>query len=141
MSRSFGGTSFTTRSPILSVPSLISSSPAIIRRLVVLPQPDGPTSTMNSPSAISRLKSSTAVTSPYFLVMWSNVTVAMSEPPPHRGIAGPCIQPPCDVVDGPRTRSRLGSSEMVHGSARPEQPSDRVDQKHRGFFRHLDGGS
>ncbi len=29
-------------------------------------------------------------------------------PPPHRGIAGPCIQPPSGVVDGPRTRSRLG---------------------------------
>ena len=38
---------------------MISSRPAIIRRLVVLPQPDGPTSTMNSPSPISRLRSST----------------------------------------------------------------------------------
>ena len=37
-----------------------SSSPAIERRSVVLPQPDGPTSTMNSPSAMSRLTSSTA---------------------------------------------------------------------------------
>src|SRR5579871_5316004 len=30
------------------------SSPAIIRNVVVLPQPDGPTSTINSRSAISR---------------------------------------------------------------------------------------
>jgi hypothetical protein len=33
------------------VPSLMSSSPAIIRSAVVLPQPDGPTRTRNSPSA------------------------------------------------------------------------------------------
>ena len=50
MSRSFGGTSFTTRSPIESVPALIDSSPAIMRSIVLLPQPDGPTSTTNSPS-------------------------------------------------------------------------------------------
>src|SRR3990170_2036295 len=50
MSRSLGGTSLTTRSPMRRVPSEISSSPAIIRRLVVFPQPDGPTRTMNSPS-------------------------------------------------------------------------------------------
>ena len=33
-----------------------------MRSIVDLPQPEGPTSTMNSPSAISRLKSSTART-------------------------------------------------------------------------------
>src|SRR5687768_8320161 len=55
MSRSRGGRSFTTLSPIRSSPSLMSSRPAIIRRAVVLPQPDGPTKITNSPSAISRL--------------------------------------------------------------------------------------
>ena len=68
MSRSLGATSLTTRSPILSVPVVISSSPAIMRRQVVLPQPDGPTRTMNSPSWIARFTSSTAVTLPNFLV-------------------------------------------------------------------------
>ena len=38
----------------------MSSSPATIRSAVVLPQPDGPTRTMNSPSAISRSSRSTA---------------------------------------------------------------------------------
>ena len=52
MSRSFGATSFTTRLPIAISPSVISSSPAIIRSSVDLPQPDGPTSTQNSPSSI-----------------------------------------------------------------------------------------
>jgi hypothetical protein len=37
-----------------SVPPVISSSPAIIRRSVDLPQPEGPTKTMNSPCRISR---------------------------------------------------------------------------------------
>ena len=43
MSRFFGGRSLTTRPPMLTVPPLIGSSPAIIRRAEVLPQPDGPT--------------------------------------------------------------------------------------------------
>ena len=62
MSRSFGGTSFTTRSPIRISPELISSSPATIRRVVVFPHPDGPTSTMNSLSRACRLTSLTACT-------------------------------------------------------------------------------
>ena len=40
----------------------ISSRPAIIRRVVDLPQPEGPTRTMNSWSRISMQKSCTATT-------------------------------------------------------------------------------
>ena len=40
--------------------SEIVSRPATMRRAVDFPQPDGPTSTMNSPSAMSRLRSCTA---------------------------------------------------------------------------------
>ena len=97
----------TTRSPILSVPLVISSSPAIIRRLVVLPQPDGPTRTMNSPSPISRLRSFTAWNSPYTLLTFSNVTVAMANLRSQRSIAGPCIQPPKRTWTGP-VRGLLG---------------------------------
>src|SRR5262249_27094023 len=53
MSRSFGGTSLTTSPSTAISPALISSSPAIIRSVVVLPQPEGPTSTTNSLSAMS----------------------------------------------------------------------------------------
>src|SRR5947209_17081667 len=53
MSRCLGGTRFTTLPPIATSPSLISSSPAIMRSSVDLPQPDGPTSTQNSPSAMA----------------------------------------------------------------------------------------
>ena len=61
MSRSFGGTLFTTLSPIAIVPSVMLSSPAIIRSAVVFPQPDGPTSTTNSSSWMSSERSETAV--------------------------------------------------------------------------------
>ena len=49
-------------------PSVGSSNPAIIRSSVVLPQPDGPSSTKNSPAMISRLTLSTAATLPKRLV-------------------------------------------------------------------------
>ncbi len=60
MSRSLGGRSLTTRPPMVTVPLVIGSSPAIIRSAVVLPHPEGPTNTMNSPSAMSRSRSVTA---------------------------------------------------------------------------------
>jgi len=61
-SRCRGDTSLTTRSPKLIVPDVIRSSPATIRRAVVLPQPEGPTSTTNSPSSMSRSSPSSATT-------------------------------------------------------------------------------
>src|SRR3954464_1014910 len=78
MSRSFGGTSLTTSPPIMISPPVMSSSPAIIRNVVDLPQPDGPTNTTNSWSAISRSMPRTASTSSYFLTILRNVTSAMS---------------------------------------------------------------
>src|SRR5262249_14368935 len=47
-----GWTLLTTRSPIEIVPEVMFSSPASMRSKVDLPQPDGPTSTTNSPSSI-----------------------------------------------------------------------------------------
>src|SRR5262245_6625400 len=52
MSRSFGGTRLTTRSPMRISPDVMFSSPAIMRSRVDLPHPDGPTSTTNSPSSM-----------------------------------------------------------------------------------------
>src|SRR3954453_17425167 len=45
---------------MISSPSVISSRPATIRNAVDLPQPEGPTRIMNSPSWISRFMSLTA---------------------------------------------------------------------------------
>src|SRR5262245_21768623 len=52
MSRSFGWTLLTTRSPIEIVPEVMFSRPASMRSSVDFPQPEGPTSTTNSPSSI-----------------------------------------------------------------------------------------
>src|SRR5258708_5984396 len=60
-SRSRAGVVFISRSPIRSSPPVISSRPATMRNAVDFPHPDGPTSTMNSPSWISRLRASTAL--------------------------------------------------------------------------------
>ncbi len=79
MSRSLGGVWVTSRSPMKILPSLISSSPASIRRVVDLPHPEGPTRTMNSPSPISRSMPGTAgLSAPgYQRCAFSKVTVAM----------------------------------------------------------------
>jgi hypothetical protein len=54
----------TTVPSISIVPAVGRRKPAIMRSVVVLPQPDGPSSETNSPGASARLKSSTAVTAP-----------------------------------------------------------------------------
>src|SRR5438874_7482594 len=85
MSRSFGARSFTTWSPIRSSPSLMSSSPAIIRSAVDFPHPDGPTRITNSPSWMSRfIRLTASVPSPYRLVTsfsWISATNPSSRYP------------------------------------------------------------
>src|ERR1700730_12840076 len=54
MSRSFGGRSSPPAPPIRIVPAVAVSRPAISLRRVDFPQPDGPTRTMNSSSAMVR---------------------------------------------------------------------------------------
>ena len=60
MSRLRGSSPVTSRPPMWIVPAVDSSIPAISLSSVDLPQPDGPTSTMNSPSWTSSVTSSTA---------------------------------------------------------------------------------
>src|SRR3954463_15564274 len=88
MSRSFGGVWVISRSPMKIFPLLTSSSPASIRRVVDLPQPEGPTRTMNSPSPISRLIPGTAgLSAPgYQRCASSNRTVAMLQQLLHRQV-------------------------------------------------------
>ena len=64
MSRSFGATSSTTRPPISTVPALGRSRPAMMLSNVDLPQPDGPTSTVNSPLSIVEVDSLQHLTAP-----------------------------------------------------------------------------
>ncbi len=69
--RSRGALSFIRWPPMTMSPSVMSSSPTIIRSRVDFPQPDGPTRMTNSPSAMSMLMSFTAGNpSAYFLTMF-----------------------------------------------------------------------
>src|SRR5262245_59595708 len=77
--RSFGSRKVTSRSPIRTAPSPISSSPARMLRSVVLPQPEGPRRTTNSPSSILRSRLAITVSAPYFLTMFLNSTVGISQ--------------------------------------------------------------
>ena len=58
--RSAGPSRVTSRPPIQMLPALGASSPAIMRKVVVLPQPLGPSSVVSVPGAISKLTSRTA---------------------------------------------------------------------------------
>ena len=56
--------------PISIFPEVGSSNPAIIRRVVVLPQPEGPSNAKKEPSGMVSDKSSTATKSPNDLVIF-----------------------------------------------------------------------
>src|SRR5215831_2074326 len=79
MSRSRGETPFTTSPPMAIAPEVGSSSPAIIRRAVVFPQPDGPTRTMKSPSAMVQVSASTAVVplGKTFVTSWNETSATV----------------------------------------------------------------
>src|SRR6185295_15742855 len=77
MSRSLGATAFTTRLPMRTSPPEIFSRPAIMRSSVDLPQPDGPTSTQNSPSAIETSTPCTTSVEPNDLRTALRATAAM----------------------------------------------------------------
>jgi hypothetical protein len=62
--RRHGGRYVTSAPPMRTAPSLGSMKPAIMRKVVVLPQPDGPSRTRNSPSATSSVTPTTTVCVP-----------------------------------------------------------------------------
>src|SRR5258708_28756288 len=72
-SRSLGSRRVMTRKSIFPEPESGSSRPALTRNSVDLPQPDGPSSTTNSPSRAVSERRSTAVFEPKRLVMPSIV--------------------------------------------------------------------
>src|SRR5215831_10082242 len=114
-SRSLAETSFTTLPSRRIVPAVTASRPATIRSAVVLPHPDGPTRTTNSPSSTKRSSECTAST-PFAktLVTCSSDRVAMAassllaprrDPDPH-----PALAPvrPREIRDGEELRRRSG---------------------------------
>src|SRR5215207_2138180 len=58
-------------------PAVMISSPAIIARRVDFPQPDGPTSTTNSPASTSRLMPLSTSTAPKLLLTFLTLSDAM----------------------------------------------------------------
>jgi hypothetical protein len=60
------------------LPEVGSSRPAIMRSVVVLPQPDGPSRQKNSPSATVKVESFTAMKSPKALCRFSTRISAMA---------------------------------------------------------------
>src|SRR5205085_10170475 len=136
MSRSFGGTSLTTSPPIMMSPSEMSSSPAIILSVVDLPQPDGPTSTTNSWSAISRSMPRTASTSSYFLTFLRRLTSAIGTP----SALGRAGREPGDVVvhqkgvddeRGRRAQQRAGHDLPPVVDVGLHQRGDDADRQHQ----------
>ena len=73
-SRSYGARRETSSPPSSTLPEVGASNPAIIRRQVVFPDPEGPSIEKNSPSRTSRSTPSTATTSPNRLTTDSRVT-------------------------------------------------------------------
>src|SRR5688572_29574629 len=92
-SRSRGLMSFTTSPPVSIVPASASSSPAIVRGSVLLPQPERPTSTANSPSRMSRSTPRTAGTAPKLLCNPLIFTTAMAGHSPFRSVPSAAHRP------------------------------------------------
>src|SRR5580700_11038710 len=70
-SRRRGSTCVMSRPPRVTAPASGSSSPAMMRSSVDLPQPEGPSSTTNSPSRASRVTPRSASLTPNRLVIFS----------------------------------------------------------------------
>src|SRR5690242_8571657 len=86
--------------------------PAVISRVVVLPQPDGPSSATNSPSRMSRSTASTAVTDPKRRVSFSSRT---------------SIAPPADELSADEFRKAAWNSSADDSSAPLPLDSAAVD--------------
>src|SRR5436190_13836349 len=85
---------------MLIVPAVGSSSPATIRSVVVLPQPDGPRSAKNRPCSTTRSRSRTAVNAPNCFV----TAVRVRSAPLALSVAGSM---PGTVISGPDDRCEL----------------------------------
>src|SRR5512133_4384781 len=101
--------------------------------MVDLPHPDGPTSTMNSPSPISRETSSTATTSePKTFVTPSNTILAISRSLPSRRGAQ------ASHSLGPEPLGRQGRPGAGQGAGACSQPlqSEQGCAQHGGHVQH-----
>src|SRR5205085_10151178 len=99
MPRAAGGRAVTSRPPMQTVPEVGASRPAMMRSVVDLPQPEGPSSTQNEPASTSNEMPSSARDSPQCLATFSSLmadTGAFSPKmtPPYR----PCRESPAMLL-------------------------------------------
>src|SRR5512138_886029 len=105
MPRARGGRSVTTLPPMSTSPWVGSSSPAIIRSRVDLPEPEGPRKTRNSPSRVARSTSLTAPSSAFRKIFVSPRVWTVAIPRPARSaaadaLAGPLLEDPAELAVG-----------------------------------------
>src|SRR5690349_1910444 len=124
MSRSLGGTKVTSFSPISTRPPSKGSSPASMRRAVVLPDPDGPTRTMNSPSWMSRSSASTAGGAPLANTLVADMYFTLAIADLRRG-PGPAAARSLDGSHGQPPDQR------ALGDPADDDHRDRGDQRRR----------
>ena len=123
MSRARGGSALTTVPPMTISPLLMSSSPAIIRSSVLLPQPDGPTNTTNSPDRISRSMPWITAVVPYDLATLRSVTSAIGASLGRAGLREPGVDDQVMTGDAARLVGReeeRGARDVVLGQAELE---------------------
>src|SRR5262249_2105085 len=152
MSRSFGGTSLTFSPSMRMSPAVASSSPAIMRKVVLLPQPEGPTSTTNSLSGISseiwrtastlskrfttsRKATSAIPTLPTVYLVLSDVGFRSSRHSPLRGAGGQAgdVVVHQEGVDDQRRRRRQQGPRHQHAplvDVGADQARHRADREH-----------
>src|SRR3569623_2580882 len=132
--RSLGSRSVTSRSPIEICPTVTSSRPASMVSSGVLPQPDGTSSTRNSPSLTLRLRFSSTVMAPYCFTIWLNWMFC---------IELPFDRPGCDALDEEAAQTEIddewrdgrqqrgGHSDVVDDLATRGDDGVGQDQRHR----------
>ncbi len=107
-----GGVSVASWPSIRMRPPDVSSSPAISRSRVDLPQPDGPTKTTNSPSLMSRSSGGMTSTSPKRLVTFSRVM----RPIIVSYFTAPKVRPRTSCFWLNQPRIRIGAMAMVEAA-------------------------
>src|SRR5262245_16390581 len=118
MSRSRGRTSLTSRPSISIEPLSMSSSPAMVLRSVDLPQPEGPTSTANSPEDTLRSMPRSTSTGPKRLCSPWMVSSAMVLSPLARAHRDAAHQ---EALHGRHSdEDRHGAEHRHGGDLRPE---------------------
>ena len=145
-SRLCGGVLVTSSPPTRTVPEVGSLKPAIIRSVVVLPHPDGPSREKNSPLAMSRSRSSTTVEPPKILVRPRSETDGVVP-------VGVLVSVLTSVASGDQVQAGRPAAEQAgkgqgghdqQGGAEQHQGADRVDgrgdpEPDRGVDPHREG--